>query len=166
MLDAAACDTAAVPHPHRSIMMTTSLPNLQLIEEIFLRASEQLGDVTPHVMDLYYRAHPEVLECFERLSYGKRAQLEGIMVENSVYCLMRWFEDPSEVEILLSCSAVHHEETLKLSPVLYLDFIDATAAVIASTIPDASISHHAVLREACGGLHAVVDSAVAMRLPV
>jgi len=138
---------------------------LSLMDEVLMRASEQLGDITPHVMAVYYRSHPEALAHFERLAFGKRAQLEGIMVENSVYCLMKWLEERSEVEILLSGSLIHHEETLKLPPDLYMDFIDATAAVVSATIPKECASQHAVLYEVCGELRSIVDSAAARRLP-
>lgn len=58
------------------------------------------------------------------------------MVENALYCLMTWLEDPQDVACLLTDSVPHHKLTLHVDPAWYGGLIDATAEVIAETIPE------------------------------
>ena len=86
-------------------------------------------------MAAFYHHYPEAEAVFETLSRGCRAQLEGQMIENSLYCLMRWFEAPGEIEIMLRDSVPHHHKTLQVPADWYLDLIEVAADVIADTIP-------------------------------
>lgn len=129
-----------------------------LIEEILMRAADQMGDVTPAAMEVYYRRHPEVKAVFESHDHGGRDQLEGMMIENALHCLMRWFEAPAEIEILLNGSVTHHSDTLHVSPDWYGDLIEATAEVIAATIPANNAAELAVWNELRKGLQGVIDN--------
>jgi hypothetical protein len=99
------------------------------------RAAELLGDITQPTMEHYYLRFPAARSAFEELWQGNRSQLEGEMVERALYCLMYWFESPGEIEILLSGSVLHHNDTLRVPPEWYGGLIDATTDVIVGTIP-------------------------------
>jgi len=128
-----------------------------LIEEILMRAAEQVGDITAPAMDAYYRRYPEVKAAFEAHGLGKRTQLEGQMIENALHCLMHWFESPGEIEILLIGSVLHHNDTLHVSTDWYGDLIETTAEIIAETIPADNTAELAVWNEVRSGLRAVID---------
>jgi hypothetical protein len=68
-------------------------------------------------------------------SLGHLTKLEGGMVENSIYCLMRWVEAPSEIRIMFNESVPHHNDILRVPPAWYTGLIVATAGVIGDTIP-------------------------------
>lgn len=108
---------------------------IELVEQMLTRAAEQLGDITAPAMENYYRRFPEARAAFDGHGYSDRTQLEGLMIENSLYCLMYWFELPGEIEILLTGSVPHHSDTLQVPPKWYGELIEATADVIAATIP-------------------------------
>ncbi len=127
-----------------------------LVEETLSRAAEKIGDVTPAVMEIYYRRHPEALAAFEAHALGKRSHLEGQMVENSLHCLMHWVQSPGEIEVLLSGSVPHHRDTLHVPPEWYSAFIEATADVIAQTIPAHHTTEIAVWDDVRDALHKVI----------
>lgn len=130
---------------------------ISTVEQILSRAAEQLGDVTASVMERYYRSHPETRAAFEAHGYSDRSQLEGIMIENSLYCLMYWFESPGEIEILLAGSVPHHSETLQVSPKWYADLLEATAEFIATTIPADNAQELAVWDELRSDLRNLIE---------
>lgn len=133
-----------------------------LIEDIMFQAAEQLGDITELAMKRYYARFPDAVELFERLSIGERLQLEGRMVENTVFCIMRWFESPFEVKVLLSESLQHHEETLEVIAQWYIELIDVVADIIRETIPETNTRQHAVFQEVLEALHQVTRDAAAL----
>src|SRR5690625_6177142 len=104
----------------------TSTERTALVEQTLLRAAERLGDVTAPVLAAYYQRVPESKAAFEHHAGVNRSQLEGEMVENSLYCLMSWFESPGEIEMLLAGSVPHHEETLRVPPHWYEELLEAT----------------------------------------
>jgi len=108
---------------------------LASVEQSLSRAAERTGDITVPVLDRYYGRCPEARAAFDEHSLGNRAWLEARMVENSLHCLLRWFECPGEIEILLAGSVLHHSDILDVPPMLYSELIDATAEVVAETIP-------------------------------
>ena len=121
------------------------------------RVAEQMGDITGAVMECYYRRFPGARAAFEELWRGNREQLEGEMVERALYCLMYWFESPGEIEILLSGSVLHHNDTLRVSPDWYGGLIDATADVIVETIPAENGAELGVWDELRRDLRAVIE---------
>ncbi len=127
------------------------------VESVLSRAAEQLGDVTAPAMTRFYRRVPEALISFETHGLGKRAQLEGLMIENSLYCLMHWFESPGEVAILIEGSVPHHSDTLDVPPLWYAELLDATAEVIAGTIPAEALSEHEAWQELREELRQIVE---------
>ena len=80
------------------------------------------------------------------------------MVERTLHCLMNWFESPGEIEILLSGSVLHHNDTLQVRPEWYGGLIDATAAAIAQTIPANQDAEHAAWQKLCRELREVIES--------
>lgn len=112
-----------------------STEKLAKVDNILLRAAEEIGDITAPVLSAYYRRFPEGRRLFELHAYGDLENLEGRMVENALYCLMYWFSSRGEIEILLLDSIPHHSDTLKIPPSAYAAFLDVTAEVIEQTIP-------------------------------
>lgn len=127
-----------------------------LIEAILIRAAEQIGDITAPAMEKYYRRRPEALAAFEAHGLGRRAHLEGMMIENSVHCLMHWVDSPGEIEILLGGSVLHHNDTLHVPPEWYSDLIEATAEVVTTTIPTEHTDELAVWNEVRNDLRDVI----------
>lgn len=128
-----------------------------LVDNILMRAAEHIGDITAPAMAVYYRRHPEAQAAFEAHGLGSRAHLEGMMIENSVYCLMNWVNSPGEIEILLGGSVPHHNDTLQVPPDWYGALIEATAEVIAATIPAENNAELAVWNEVRRDLRGVID---------
>jgi hypothetical protein len=127
------------------------------VDDILMRAAEQIGDVTGPSMQAYYRRCPAALAAFEKHSLGNLAQLEGQMIENTLHCMMHWFNSPGEIEILLLGSVPHHNDTLQVPADWYVDLIEATADVIAATIPADNTAELAVWNELRSDLCAVID---------
>ena len=75
----------------------------------------------------FYERFPEAQAAFDRLSLGKRARLEGEMVEQALYCLMTWFECPGEVTGELMTSVPHHKQTLEVRPECCEGYLAAAA---------------------------------------
>lgn len=130
---------------------------MALVEDILTRAAEQIGDITPTAMEVYYRRHPAAKAAFEANGLGKRTQLEGMMIENSLHCLMNWFESPGEIEILLGGSVLHHHDTLNVPSDWYSDLIETTAEVVAQTIPANNAAELAAWNEVRRDLRGIID---------
>lgn len=128
-----------------------------LVERVLTRASEQLDDVAETAITSFYRRFPEARASFETHGLGRRGQLEGLMIENSLHCLMYWFESPGEVEILLEGSVPHHTDTLDVPPQWYAELLDATAGVIATTIPASEVSEGELWQQLRQALRAIVE---------
>jgi len=128
-----------------------------LLEASLERAAEAVGDITQPVMELFYRRFPEAGKSFEELWPGNRDKLEAEMVERALYCLMYWFQSPGEIEILLSGSVMHHNDTLKVPPEWYSGLIEATAEVIVATIPADQAGERAVWEELRRNLSDLVE---------
>ena len=128
-----------------------------LLDSSIERAAALLGDLTPHVFARYYPAFPEAHERFEELSLHSRNSLEGQIIEQSLYCLMQWFESPGQIRIVIVGTVSHHIETLQISPSCFSGLMDTICDVIVSTIPADCPGERAVwqeLREAMQGLFA------------
>jgi hypothetical protein len=130
---------------------------LTLLEDSLTRAAEQLGDITPLVMDRYYADFPDARASFDRHGLGKTVALEGEMVENCLYCLMTCLDRPMEIEIMLDTSVPHHQDTLDVPLSWYQGLVDATIAVVAETIPPERADEHAVWAEIQAVLGAIFD---------
>ncbi len=125
---------------------------LELMNAALERCAERLGDVTEPVMRRYYALHPGGRAAFERWADGHLAQLEGSMVENTLFCLMTWLERPSEVQIILEQSLPHHHHTLEIPPTLFSQFVEVTADVVMETIPPGHGEERAVWADIRAGL--------------
>ena len=124
------------------------------------RAAEVLGDITPHTMALFYRRYPEALALFEELYPSARLSLEGEMVQQIFFCLMEWYDFPSEIEIILTTTIPHHIETLKVRPELFQDLINAVCDTIVATIPTHEPDEQSVWAELRGGMTSLVGQEV------
>lgn len=107
----------------------------ELLNKGLERAAEKIGDVTPLAMRKFFDRFPESEAAFDLHWSGSRRELEGQMVENALYCLMTWLDDPQDIVCLLTDSIPHHKLTLKVKPSWYAGLIDATAEAIVETIP-------------------------------
>ena len=129
-----------------------------LIEDILMRAAEHVGDITEPTMAAYYARCPAGEAAFEHHCLGQRSRLEGQMVENSLHCLMNWLESPGEIEILLGESVPHHRDTLNIPPNWYSDLIEATAEVVAATIPAENSTERALWSEIRNDLRELIEA--------
>lgn len=146
--------------------MTESEHQQSLIEASFYRAAECLGDVTPKVMERYYRLFPAARERFEAWACGDRPRLEGEMVEQTIYCMLRYHESPSEIDILLFNTVPHHVDTLGVSLRFFTGFLDSVTDVILETIPPDSEDERRAMQELHRKLHETIDTATAWLNPV
>ena len=108
---------------------------IALVEVGLMRAAEAIGDLTEPVMARFYQRHPQALASFEHHACGNRARLEAEMVENVLYCIMRWFERPEEIRIILHSSVPHHQETLKVDADWYEALLASGVDLIVATVP-------------------------------
>lgn len=128
------------------------------LEASLERAAQQLGDITPHVYEAYYRRCPEAKADFEYHFPGDDHPLEGQMVEQALYCLMEWFDSPGEVEIVLLTTVPHHIQTLHIEPRHFSELIVAVCETIVATIPPENADELAVWKELLGELMALCDA--------
>ena len=135
------------------------------LEASLERAAEQLGDITPHVYETYYRRCPEAKADFDYHFPGDRHPLEGQMVEQALYCLMEWYDSPGEIEIILLGTIPHHIETLKIPPRHFSELIIAVCETIVTTIPPNRPEELAVWEELGGELMALFDASAQFARP-
>ncbi len=135
------------------------------LETSLERAAELLGDITPHVYDIYYRRCPEAKADFEYHFPGDNHPLEGQMVEQALYCLMEWYDSPGEIEIILLSTVPHHIETLKIEPSHFSELIVAVCETIVSTIPAQNTEELAVWEELRGELMALFEASARYARP-
>ncbi len=110
--------------------------DLALLESGLARAADALGDITPGVMARFNARYPAARERFAALcSATGPERLEGEMVEQALYCLMRWLESPQEIEIILYGSVPHHAATLDVPPAMFTGLMEAVCDEIIATIP-------------------------------
>lgn len=131
-------------------------PKTDIVNDILMRAAEQIGDITPPVMERYYARFPAARELFRFHGRYSWSNLEGEMVERSLYCLMYWFESPGEIEFLLLGSVPHHNDTLHIPPDYYQGLLTATAEVIAGSIPAGNEEEVAVWNTLCRELSEII----------
>ena len=124
---------------------------LAVVEKILERAAEKAGDITGPAMTRFYERCPEGRQLFAEHS-RRLDRLEGLMVEQSIYCLMQWFASPMEIEILLQDTVPHHKHTLKIPTSAYCDLLIAAADTIGDTIPEGNTREQGVWNELCGQL--------------
>jgi len=132
---------------------------LHIVDNILERASELAGDITDSVLAEFYRGDPEARNLFTHHCPVDTIRLEAGMVEQALYCFMRWFQSPGEIRILLLGSVPHHVETLKVPVNYYHRFLQAMATVIRKTIPAENREEIDVWNEICGDLGEIVDAA-------
>jgi hypothetical protein len=130
---------------------------VSLLEQSLHRAAEQIGDITGPVMTRYYQRHPEAMAAFDAHALGNRPALEGDMVERVLYCLMQWLESPGEIEMLLTGSVIHHNDTLQIPPTWFEELVKAPADIIVETIPPENSAEIAVWKDLRQDLHKLIE---------
>ncbi|MFV0645923.1 MAG: hypothetical protein ACK5NN_15755 [Sphingomonadaceae bacterium] len=105
------------------------------------------GDIVDPAMERFYKQYPDALESFEYHGLGERHNLEGMMIEQVIYFLMTWPEDPSEISIIMDNSVRHHHDVLQVFPRWYIGLIDAVIGLIFEALPDNSDNARRVWRE-------------------
>lgn len=135
----------------------TAQENQALLDASLERAAEVLGDITPHVFARYYADFPEARERFDELSLHSSASLEGQMIEQSLYCLMQWFDSPGSIRIVMTGTVPHHLETLEITPRCFIGLMDTICDVIIATIPADCPDELAVWAELREAMHGLFD---------
>ena len=120
---------------------------LQLLMDSLERCAEELGDITPAVMTAYYQSFPEAFERFNTLYPNEHERLEGEMVEQVLFCLMRWYEAPGEIKITIISTVFHHIETLHVDAAMFTGLITAVCDTVVGTIPGDKPAERAVWDE-------------------
>ena len=108
---------------------------MALAETSMARLAEQKGDITAPVLERYYRHMPDARTSFIHHGLGNQAELEGRMVAETVFLLLRWAENPAIAKIEQGTTIVHHQDTLVIGPHLYIGLIDAVLGELLETIP-------------------------------
>ena len=132
-------------------------PRSELIEMGLGRAAEALGDVTQPVIDLFYARFPDARASFGHHSPHNPASLEAEMVGNTLYYVMRWFENPVEARIYFDTSVPQHRVALGVSPDWYRGFIEAFLDVIEPAAEPRSSDEKAAWDDVREGLIGLVE---------
>lgn len=134
-----------------------AIQELELIEEAFGVAAEELGDITRPVMENYYAKYPQVRATFAELSLGKAREMEGEMVTQTVYSLMAIVQEPIITKIMLREAIVNHLY-LKISLEDFNGLIDSTVDVIVSVLDGDLSDNISALNRVRNSLKAVVSA--------
>jgi hypothetical protein len=134
-----------------------TIERVSLLEQSLHRAAAQIGDITGPVMARYYQRHPEAMAAFDAHAHGNRRALEGDMVERVLYCLMQWLESPGEIEMLLTGSVIHHNDTLQIPPTWFDELVNATADILVETIPPENRAEITVWEDLRNDLHKLIE---------
>lgn len=129
-----------------------------LLDVSLERAADTLGDITPHVMSLYYQRHPDAIADFDRLSPKGRAALEQQMVEQSLYAIMDWLRASAEVEVVFLNAVPHHAAVLDIRPDLFSELLTAVCDTLIGTIPNDCADELALWRELKSAMTALVKT--------
>ena len=132
---------------------------LKVVETILERAATKIGDITNTVMEEFYRTESELQSLFTQHRPVNTIQLEAGMVEQALYCYMRWFESPGEVEMTLLGSVPHHAETLNVTVEHYRKLLLAMSAVVNQSIPLDNVSERKIWQEITDNLLGIVELA-------
>ncbi|MGB7654046.1 MAG: hypothetical protein WBL74_01065 [Novosphingobium sp.] len=132
-------------------------PRSELIEAGLGRAAEALGDPTQPVIDLFYARFPDARASFVHHSPRNPASLEAEMVGNTLYFVMRWFENPLEARIYFDTSVPQHRVALGVSPDWYRGFIEAFLDVIEPAAEPRSTAEKAAWDDMREGLVGLVE---------
>ena len=133
------------------------LPRLEMILE---RAATELGDINPLVLKHYYAKYPEAKERFVHHGINNVERLENEMVESALYCLMIFFERPSEIEILLGEMVPHHE-FLEIPLSFFTGLMESVFEVIERTVPPEEEQSREILRDLKRQLVSAIEQASA-----
>lgn len=130
-----------------------------LVEASLNRAAEQIGDITQPALARYYAAMPEARDLFIYHDPSNPGWLESYMVEQSLFCLLVWFESPSEIRILLGSTIPHHIKTLGVNERVFSALLEAVCDVIGNLIPSPCKEERAVWEEMRSDLMKICEDA-------
>ncbi len=105
------------------------------LEASLATAADTIGDITQPTLELFYQQYPEAKAVFIRHGQEKTQALETSMVDAALYCLMNWFQNPIEIEIILQETVPHHANVLDIAPELFAGLMSAVIDTVASVIP-------------------------------
>src|SRR5690606_9163619 len=139
--------------------MVTRHPDKQArLDAILEHTAETLGDIAPLVLARFYHRHPDARQAFRDHGYDKVERLEREMVDSALYCLMLWYERPSEIEILLS-EAVPHHQYLNIPATFFSGLQEAVLDVIGSALDATDVAARELIAELKQQLVAVIAAA-------
>jgi hypothetical protein len=99
----------------------------------------QFGDITAPVMALFTSRHHDAPARFAAFqAQGRKSALEGEMVAQTLHCIMKWSEDPLEVESILWGTLPHHAHTLNVCPTLICGMFEAVCDTVIAAMPAAA----------------------------
>ena len=105
------------------------------LDRVLQFACDAYGDITPQVSEHFHARHPDARKAIEERYPGRLAELEGLMVEQALYCIMQWPIDRQEVEFILGTVGPQHASTFGIGTEHFIGFFDSVFAVIRQTIP-------------------------------
>lgn len=108
--------------------------NIKLMEQVLEYAAENVGDVTPIIIERYYKRYPEGKEAFKDHGFDRHMQVAQEMVDSALYCVMSWIERPREIKSIISDTVPHHR-SLKIPDELLESLLDVTYEVLNSGLP-------------------------------
>lgn len=114
----------------------------ELAETSMTRMAEAKGDITEAVLERYYRQLPEAQASFAHHGLGNTAELEGRMVAETAFLLLKWAESPAVAKVEQGNTIVHHQDTLVVGPQFYIGLIDAVLYELFETIPADAREEH------------------------
>lgn len=116
----------------------TSGQRARIVEEIFEQVAETLGDITKPVMQRAYEAFPEAKQSFKQHGLGEKlSDLEAVMVEQTLYCVIGWVESPGASKVTLDTTVPHHAETLNVPLPFFWSIFTALFDLVKASIPAA-----------------------------
>lgn len=129
-----------------------------LVRASLQRLADGHGDVTPQVLERYYRAMPEARASFEHHGLNDVPGLEARMVAESLFLLLQWAEDRPSALIDQGITVVHHNDALGIGPRWYMGLIDAVVETALATIPSEVADERAAWREMRDEIARFIDS--------
>lgn len=129
-----------------------------LTETCLEYAAEEVGDITPKVIELLYQRQPEASQTFLRHVPGTTLKaLQGSMVEETLYCFMTYPTNPLEIELILESTISNHIETLNIAAPLMQAMFQALHDAVLSSVPETAMPE----RKAWSELHSQLQDLIA-----
>jgi hemoglobin-like flavoprotein len=125
---------------------------------ILERAAESVGDVVPIIINNFFAKFPEAEAIFKEHDHNDSVKMAAEMANEALYCLMRWFERPEEIEIMLLDTVPHHQD-LNIPMKYFTGLQECALSVIERTIPDTETLSKSVINILRERLLSVIENA-------